>query len=299
VLAGTIAALGLHLLLTALGLGAGLAPFRPLPGVPPITPFSAGAALAWSLFALIALSLGGWVAGRLTSGRQCGPLHGLLVWSLTLILTLPLLLALGASLALAPPPPHPVKTPDPNLEKLAAAERELALTVTKREDAQQCSFVEEAVQSIPTNSEPKADTRAEREVGFAVTKLFAPVNAAAFPANRLEAINALEVYTAMTPANATTTLDAWINSRENLQVELDKLQAEVNRLKAATEQNTRATGEVAQSAANLAAHRLSQAATWSFFALLLGLLGAVLGGRCGAEGALRGGSAPCPPVSPV
>jgi hypothetical protein len=64
------------------------------------------------------------------------------------------------------------------------AEDDLATTAAKRSQDQLCSFVEEAVQSISTNAAPKAGTRAQREVGFAVTKLFAPVNAAAFPANR-------------------------------------------------------------------------------------------------------------------
>ena len=56
-----------------------------------------------------------------------------------------------------------------------------------------------------TNAAPKAGIRAQREVGFAVAKLFAPGNAAAFQANRMEAINALMVYTEMSAADATTT----------------------------------------------------------------------------------------------
>src|ERR1035441_131765 len=65
VLAGTVVAIGIHLLLTALGVGASLAIFRPVADTIPATHFSAGAALAWSLFAIIAVSFGGWVAGRL------------------------------------------------------------------------------------------------------------------------------------------------------------------------------------------------------------------------------------------
>src|ERR1035438_2589111 len=99
VLAGTIAAIGIHLLLTALGVGAGLARFRPMTDTNPVATFSVGAAMAWSLFAIVALSFGGWVAGRFSGCPKSGFVHGVLVWSLTLIITL-LLLSLGTRPAL-------------------------------------------------------------------------------------------------------------------------------------------------------------------------------------------------------
>jgi hypothetical protein len=297
VLAGTLAALGIHLLLTALGMGAGLAPFRPLMDPAPVALFSKGAALAWSLFAIIALSLGGWVAGRLAGCPKCGLVQGVLVWCLTLILTLPLL-ALGTSLAMARVMKNPVKLPPPGGPAMVVAQHELAQQVTKRNEAQLCSFIEEAVQSIPTNAEPKADTRAEREVGLAVTTLYEPGNAGAFAANRREAINALMVYTGMSAADATITLDAWTASHQKLQVELTKLTVAMNDLKVATEQNDQARAETAAKAkADEAAQHLSWAASRAFFALLIGLLGAALGGRCGAECASRQADLPRTPAT--
>ena len=291
VLAGAIAAIGIHLLLTALGVGSGLATFRPMTDTNPVATFSVGAAIAWSLFAIIALSFGGWVAGRFSGCPKSGLVHGFLVWSLTLILTLPLL-ALGTGLALG----RVMKIHGEGLgigrQAVVFAERDMAKTVAERSHDQLCSFVEEAVQSIPTNAAPKAGIRAQREVGFAVTKLFALGNAAAFQANRLEAINALMVYTEMSAADATTTIDAWTMSHKNLQAELDKVKAEMNNLKAVAEQKAKAT-------AGQAAHHLSCAARWSFFALLIGLLGAALGGRCGAKCALRNANLQRAPVTPV
>jgi len=284
VLAGTIAAIGIYLLLTALGVGAGLATFRPMTDTNPVANLSVGAAIVWSLFAIIALSVGGWVAGRFSRCLRSGLMHGVLVWSLTLIITLPLL-ALGTGLVLG----WAMKIHGEGLgighQAVVFAERDMAKTVAKRSHDQLCSFVEEAVQSIPTNAAPKAGTRAQREVGFAVTKLFAPVNAAAFQANRMEAINTLMVYTEMSAADATTTIDAWTTSYKNLQAELDKI-------KAVAEQKAKAT-------ADQAAHHLSCAAMWSFFALLIGLLGASLGGRCGAKCALRNANLQRAPVTPV
>jgi hypothetical protein len=284
VLAGTIAALGIHLLLTVLGVGAGLAIFRPMTDTNPVATFSVGSAIVWSLFAIIALSFGGWVAGRFSGCPKSGLVHGVLVWSLTLIITLPLL-ALGTGLALG----RVMKIQGDGLgigrQAVVFAGRDVATTAAKRSHDQLCSFVEEAVQSIPTNAAPKAGIRAQREVGFAVAKLFAPGNTAAFQANRMEAINALIVYTEMSAADATTTIDAWTTSHKNLQAELDKIKAEA-------EQKAKAT--VGQ-----AAHHLSCAARWSFFALLIGLLGAALGGRCGAKCALRNADLQRVPVTPV
>src|ERR1039457_3286430 len=99
VLAGTITAIGIHLLLTALGIGSGLASFKPMTDTNPVAHVSVGAAITWSLFAIIALSFGGWVAGRFSFGQRSGLVHGVIVWSLALILTLPLLF-LGTRLAL-------------------------------------------------------------------------------------------------------------------------------------------------------------------------------------------------------
>ncbi len=290
VLAGTVVAIGIHVLLTALGVGAGLAVCKPVTDTFPAAHFGAGAALAWSLFAIIAVSFGGWVAGRYSGCLRSGLLHGVLVWGLTLILTLPWL-ALGTGLALARAVKHHHDSHESlrlSGQALAVARNDLANTVATRTQYEQGSFVKEAVQSIPTNAAPKATTRAEREVGFAVTKLFAPENAAAFPANRLEAINVLMVYTEMSAADATTTLDAWITSDKNLQAELDKIKAEMaglNHQKVEAEQTAIAA---ADTIAVQKADHFSRAAKWSFFALLIGLLGAALGGRCGARCASRG-----------
>ena len=86
----------------------------------------------------------------------------------------------------------------------------------------------------------------------------------------------------MTEADAAKTVDDWTASYKNLKAELDSL-------KAMAEQKAR-------EAADRAAHNLSCAAIWSFFALLIGLLAASLGGSCGARCALRGADSKCAPV---
>jgi len=283
VLAGTVVAIGIHLLLTALGAGAGLALGRPLVDANSIPHFGAGAAIVWSLLVIIALSFGGWVAGRYSGCLRSGLMHGVLVWGLALCLTLPWL-ALGAAWAGGRAMKKQGESQRISSQALALAEDDMAQAAAKRSHGQLDSFVKEAVQSITTNAAPKASTRAEREVGFAVTKLFAPENTAAFPANRLEVINALMVYTEMSTADATTTIDAWITSNKNLQAELDKVRVEMDGRRAAAEQTAKASSD---ELANQRTAHVARVARWSFFALLIGLLGASLSGRCGARCAAR------------
>lgn len=278
IIGGTVAAIGIHLLLTALGVGAGLATFTPMTDANPAANFSVGAAIVWSLCALIALAFGGFVAGRFSHSLHGGFAHGILVWSLTLIISL-LLLTAGTGMILG----GALKVLGEGLgiggKVVAAGAGDLAKAGVKRSSDQLGSFIDEAVQSIPTNAAPKAATRAKREIGFAVTKLFAPGNDIASPDNRTAAIKSLVDYAQMSEADATKTVDDWMTSYKNLKAELDNL-------KTMAEQKARA-------AADKAAGNLSCAAMWSFFALLIGLLVTALAGRCGARCALRCADTQC------
>jgi hypothetical protein len=295
VLAGLVVAGGIYLLLTTLGAGAGLALCKSFTVTDPVAHFGAGTAVAWSLFAIMALSFGGWVAGRYSGCLRSGLLHGVLVWSLAVILTLPWL-ALGTALAVG----RVMKSQNESLrisrQALAIAEDESAKAAAGRCHDQLSSFIEEAVQSITTNAAPKAFTRGRREIGFAVTKLFAPENTAAFPTNRLEAINTLMAYTEMGAADATTTMDGWVTSHKNLQTELDKVKAEMSGRRTAAEETASATAD------GIEVQRVayvSRASRWTFFALLIGLLGASLSGRCGARCACQNVNGRCATGTPA
>jgi polyhydroxyalkanoate synthesis regulator phasin len=246
----------------------------------PATNFSVGAAIVWSICALIALAFGGFVAGRFSHSLHSGFAHGILVWSLTLIISL-LLLTAGTGMVMG----GALKVLGEGLEiggkAVAAGAGDLAKEGVKRSSDQLGSFIDEAVQSVPTNAAPKAATRAKREIGFAVTKLFAPGNDIASPDNRTAVIKSLVDYAQMSEADATKTVDDWMTSYKNLKAELDNL-------KAMAEQKAR-------EAADKAASNLSCAAMWSFFALLIGLLVTALAGRCGARCALRYADSPSAP----
>jgi hypothetical protein len=257
IIGGTVAAIGIHILLTTLGVGAGLATFSPMTDTNPVAHFNVGAAIIWTACALVALAFGGMLAGRFSSSIHHGFVHGILVWSLTLIITV-LLLSMGTGMILG----GAMKVVGEG-----AGVGGVALAAGAKQNADQLgSFVDEAVQSIPTNAAPKAAIRAKREVGFAVAKLFAPGNDVNSQDNRAALIKALVDYTQMSEADATKTVDDWTTSYNNLKAELEQK-------------------------ANIAAQNLSCAAIWSFFALLIGLLitgfAGALGARCAVRHALR------------
>lgn len=272
IIGGTVSAIGIHILLTALGVGAGLATFSPTTDTNPVASFSIGAAIVWTICALVALWFGGALAGRFSHSRHSGFVHGVLVWSLTLIITI-LLLSMGTGMVLG----GALKVLGEGLgiggKAVATSVGGLAEEGIKRGTDQLGSFIDEAVQSSPTNAAPKDLTRAKREIGFAVGKLFAPDSDAASPENRTGTLKALTSYAGLTEAEATKAVDEWTTSYKNLTAELDNLKQRAE--------------EKAREAADRAASNLSGAAIWSFFALLIGLLVTSFGGSCGAKYALR------------
>ena len=120
---------------------------------------------------------------------------------------------------------------------------------------------------------PKAVTRAKREIGYAVKKMFAPGSDIASADNRTAAIGALIRYSEMSEADATKTVDDWTDSYRKLKADLDAMKAEA--------------AQKAREAADVAAGNVSCAALWSFFALLVGLLVTALGGSFGAGRAMQ------------
>ena len=203
---------------------------------------------------------------------SCGFVHGVLVWSLTLIITL-LLLSMGTGMALG----GGMKVMGEGLgigsKAIASGAGDSAKEGVNRAGDQIKSFIDEAVQSTPTNAPASNNIRAKREIGFAVTKLFTSGDNITSPANHDAVVKALTQYGGMNEADATKTVDDWTTDYKNLKSELDKV-------KAAAEQKAR-------EGADVAARNLSHAAIWSFFALLVGLLVTSLSSAYAAKCALK------------
>jgi hypothetical protein len=268
ILGGTVAAIGIHILLTTLGVGAGLAIFSPSTDGHPAAAFSESAAVIWSVCALIAVFFGAVIAGRFSHTVHNGLVHGIMVWSLTLVITV-LLLSRGTGMVLG----GGLKVLGAGMGMGAAAAGpgigEVVKMGAQRNDGELSSFIDEASSSVPTNALPKASIRAKREVGLAVAKLFAPENDVNSAENRAAAVKALVDYTQMSNADAEATVDGWIASYKELKAELDK------------------DKDAAKAAADEAAHMLAVTGTWTFFGLLLGLIVSAGGGVLGADIAVK------------
>ena len=75
---GTVAAIGIQILLSVLGIGAGLAIFTPITDNDLVINFSEGAAFIWNVCALVALFFGAVIAGRFSHSIHGGFVHGIL-----------------------------------------------------------------------------------------------------------------------------------------------------------------------------------------------------------------------------
>lgn len=269
---GTVAAIGIHLLLTSLGVGAGLATFTPLSDADPAANLSVGAAAVWTVCSLVALAFGGFLAGRFSRSLHNGFVHGVLVWSMTLITTL-LLLSLGTGMFLGGAIKVLGKGLGIGAQTAASGIGAGASEGFRRMSDQLGSFVEEAVQSGTTNSSPKNATRAKREVGFALARLYNPRNGGSIRENSALAAKSLQEHLGMTEADAGRHVEEWTASYKALQDELSNEKARLE--------------QTAREVADQAAGHLAKAGIWCFFALLAGLLVTALCGRWGAQGALR------------
>jgi hypothetical protein len=255
-----------------LGVGAGLATFSPTTDADPVTHFNTGAAVVWSLCAIVSVFFGAMLAGRFSHSWHTGFVHGVLVWSLTLIITL-LLISKGTGMILG----GGLKVLGQGLgiggQAAASSLGDLAKDGVKRTGDEVNSFVNEAAPANGTNSTSATSVRSKRDVTFAITKLFAPENDINSADNRTAVIKAVAASGQMSEADATTMVDNWIASYK-------QVKAEIDHAKDVAEQKARQT-------ADQAARDLSCAAIWSFFALLIGLLAAALGGSCGGKCAMR------------
>jgi hypothetical protein len=220
----------------------------------------------------VALFFGAVIAGRFSHSIHSGFVHGILVWCLTLIITL-ILVSMGTGMVMGGALKVLGASVSIGGKAVASGVGDVVKDGTKRSSDQIQSFIQEAVQSVSTNAAPKATTRASREIGFAVTKLFAPGNDVNSQTNRAAVIKALMDYAQVSEAEATKTVDDWTVSYNNLKTELDNL-------KTTAEQK-------ANEAADQAAGNLSTAAIWSFSGLLIGLLVSAGGGVLGGDHAMR------------
>ncbi|CAM2935736.1 hypothetical protein [Rariglobus hedericola] len=273
IIAGTVAGLAVHLLLTLLGIGVGAGMVDPITDENPFAAFSLSAAIAWGVSALIALGVGGWVAGRFVpnGSKHSGCLHGFLVWSLATIAvfvfaTSSLGLAIGGAAKVVG---QGVQLAAKPVAAAASGATDLAKDALQQNQDTVKSFLDEAMDSRPDKDNAAKTTRARREIGYAVTKLFTPGNDVNAADTRAAVTRALVEQGGMNEADANRLVSEWTTSYERLKSDLAaaKEKAEVK----------------AREAAEKASKALAHAAIWTFIAFLLGAVVSSIAGKCGAS----------------
>lgn len=294
IIAGAVAALSVHLLATLFGVGLGLQMLDPVEDAEPIKQFSLGVGVAWCVSALLALFVGGWVAGRFAPdpGRGLGGLHGFLVWSLATVVMV-LVLAGGARMLVGGAARLTGKTvsgiasaAQPALESGGDALGDLASQHTDLIG----SFVRELVPGQESDADSAARqaaaaaARATREIGWALHRYFAQDADSRTAEDREALVAAIAEHTPLDRQTAAQRVDEMIAAHERMRRQLDELKERAE---------TRA-----REAADTASDYLKHVAIWTFVAFLVGAISASCGGAVGARArAVNDAGAPRLPIS--
>ena len=279
VIAGAVAALSAHLLITLFGIGLGVQLIDPAHDAEPIQKLSLGVGVAWSVGALLSLWIGGWVAGRLTPepNRRLGRLHGVLVWSLATVimafvvtsgtgmlvggvarLTGKTLAVAGTAggVALGASGDAVKKIVDQNGDLLGSFAQELA---------------PDSANGANTNATPANQNHpgARREISWALVRFFSlDRNARSMEAHDA-LVKTVAANSGLGEADAARRVDEWIAS-------YDRVQADLKQMAERAQQKAREAAEITKD-------YLTHVAVWTFIAFLIGAIAATCGGNCGAK----------------
>ena len=262
VIAGAVAALAMHIVLGLLGLAIGASTIDPAYGdTPEASSLGLGATLWWTGSALVAIFIGGWIAGRLSGDpvREDGALHGFVTWGVATVVTVALLgTALGGVLG-------------GGFKAIMAATQDVARTAVVRDTSATVgegawegidSQIEQLLARAPSSPAGAADGGITQVIGdeelrdtlerVVTTDPDRPNNA-----DREAAINGLTAKTGLTRSQAEDQVTRWRN-------------------------NYRQAEHTARVAGRKASEGVARAASWLVIALALGAAVGAIGGMLGA-----------------
>lgn len=283
VLAGTVIAIMVMLLINLLTLGIGLQSIDPATEAQPFAGVGTGATIGVIIANILGLFLGGWVAGRVAgeTRRFEGALHGLLTWGLVTLLSIWLLStavgrlvggvtsAVGQGLSLVGQGVSAVAPDAAKAVEDALANQGVSLDSIRQQAAQ---FLEQATGGAaqPGQAANEAGQAAQdiarnpQAAGQRLDQLISQVfgeNPSA-DVNRDDVVAAL-VDNGMSPAEAEQTVTNW---EQAAQAARQKIEAARRDLEEAAQKATDAIGS---------------AAIWAFFGLLVGAVIAMVGSAAG------------------
>src|SRR4051812_21300675 len=100
VFAGVVLALAIQLMLSVLGVGIGASTVHPQTERSALSGLGIGGAIWLFVSSIIAMYIGGWIAGRFSTGtrRSTGALHGAATWAVTVMVAIYLLTSAAGGL---------------------------------------------------------------------------------------------------------------------------------------------------------------------------------------------------------
>jgi hypothetical protein len=256
VLAGAVVALSVQLLLSLLGLGIGLATIDPAAGdTPSATGFGIATGVFYAIVTLLSLFAGGWVAGRLAGMpvRTDGLLHGLVTWSVAMLLLLYVVTtSVGALLS------GTLGVVGNTLQAAGQGMQSAAGAAAQSDIGQQAlNTIQRQAQQLLGQAQQA--TNAQDTSGL-VQQVMAIAQGGVSDQEQQRIVDQIVQRTGVT--------------REEAAAQLQQLQTQYQEAMAAAE-------EQARQAAQAASETVSQGAFWSFVALLLGAIAAAVGGLVG------------------
>ncbi len=301
VFAGALLALMVMMLINLLLLGFGAAAVDPAQEQDPLSGIGMGSAIGLIVSNLIALFVGGWVAGRLANKPNTteGILHGLLTWSVLTVASFMLLTSVlgtvvggvtsvvGRGLSLAGDGMAAVAPDAAQAVQEAIGGQGLSLGNIREEARQIMNQVDEDAQVQPGDLEQEAEQAAQsaqdtageiaqnpqqagQEISQLIDELFSgETEDLAESAGRDDLVEVMVNRTDMSQAEAEQAVDNWIQVYQDAQQALSEAQ------------------EALAEAAQQAAEAISAAAFWTLIGLLIGAVVAAIGSWVGSPKSLH------------
>ena len=304
VFAGVLVAIVTQMLLTLLGLGIGLGTIDPLEERNPTAGLGIGSAIWYIISSLLALFVGGWIAGRLASAPRLfdGIIHGVLTWCLVTLLTIyfltttlgsiiggagklvgGLVSTAGSAVASAAPgignavqgqlKANGIDTDNLDLHDLQGEVNQLLRQTgdpnlnpnTLERKADRATDQTKAAANQAASNPQAADDLAS---GL-FSRLFKQGQATVNSVDRKDAVNVVMKRTGKTRAESEQTVDSWIKTYQQARVKFEqaKKEAEVK----------------ARQVADDTASAASKAAIFGFLGLLIGVVASGYGAKIGTD----------------
>lgn len=279
VLAGAVVALSVHLLVTLFGVGLGLQVIDPVTDAEPAKGFGMGVGIAWAVGALVALWVGGWVAGRLTPepSRGLGGLHGALVWSVATVVAAFMLaggtgmLAGGVAKITGQGAAMVGKAGGAVAGEAAEGAGDFISQVVSDNSDLLGGFARELAPSgadVEGADAPNV-ARRQREISWALVRFFSQDEADRAGEARQALERTIAENSELSEAEARERVQQWITAYDQTMEDLAMLAERAE--------------EKAREAADAAADVITKMAVWTFIAFIVGAIAAICGGVSGAR----------------